>query len=345
MIISESLVPLDIAKNLKDDFSLVQLESVVKRIRRLFVNKHFHPDEFYNKIISYIIFNYKLKHNDKRVHIVFDHMFSKDNFTIFMITMRVGKLGVPLWFRCFKGKDDSDAFAEELIKQGITHVSNLFNDRFDLIFLADRWFNSTNIMEHIDSLGHTYVLRLRKNLKVLYQGKKDDEKVWKSLGDLPKYKFHATHYNEIELTENRYTTNIVISDSIDTDTPWILATNGDSRRAIKDYSYRFGGIETVFKNQKSNGFYIENTVNCSLKYFQSMYCFSCIGVLLLTIMGANFAKNTKTYNNVKIETHTYANGKKSRIKSLFNTGLTLFHRAFMSLKYTKIDFRFILYDA
>ena len=76
-----------------------------------------------------------------------------------------------------------------------------------------------------------------------------------------------------------------------------------------------------------------------------MYCFSCIGVLLLTIMDANFAKNTKTYNNVKIETHTYANGKKARIKSLFNAVLTLFHRAFMSLKYVKIDFRFILYDA
>lgn len=116
MIISESLVSLDITKNLKDDFSLVQLESVVKRIRRLFVNKHFHPEEFYNKIISYTIFNYKLKHNDKRVHIVFDHMFSKDNFTVFMITMRVRKQGVSLWFRCFKEKDDSDAFAEELIK-------------------------------------------------------------------------------------------------------------------------------------------------------------------------------------------------------------------------------------
>ena len=76
-----------------------------------------------------------------------------------------------------------------------------------------------------------------------------------------------------------------------------------------------------------------------------MYCFSCIGVLLLTVMGANFAKNTRTYNNVKIETHTCVNGKKSRIKSLFNTGLTLFHRDFMSLKYIKIDFRFILYDA
>ena len=77
MIISESLVPLDIGKNLKDDFSLVQLESVVKRIRRLFVNKHFHPEEFYNKIISYIIFNYKLKYNDKRVHIVLTICFLK----------------------------------------------------------------------------------------------------------------------------------------------------------------------------------------------------------------------------------------------------------------------------
>ena len=122
-------------------------------------------------------------------------------------------------------------------------------------------------MEHIKSLGHTYVLRLKKNLKVLHQGKKDKEKVWKSLSDLSKYKFHSAHYNEIELTENKYTTNIVISDSVDTDTAWILATNSNYKRAIKDYSYRFGGIETVFKNQKSNGFYIEDTVNCSLKYF------------------------------------------------------------------------------
>ncbi len=170
-------------------------------------------------------------------------------------------------------------------------------------------------------------------------------KLFSILTFIPKYKFYSTHYNEIELTENKYTTSVVISDSISTDTPWILATNGNWNRAINDYSYRFGGIETVFKNQKSNGFYIEDTVNCSLKYFQSMYCFSCIGVLLLNIIGANISKNTKTYRNIKIATYTKSNGKKSRIMSLFNTGLVLFHRAFMSLKYVKIDFRFILCNA
>ncbi len=344
MIISESLVPLDIAKVLKDDFSLVQLQSVVKRIKRLFANKHFNPYDFYNQIIKFVIANYKKKHNDKRVHIIFDHMYSKDNYTIFMITMRVGKQGIPLWFRCFKGKECPEAFQEELIKSGITYVSKLFDNNFDLIFLADRWFNSTGLMQHIDSLGHTYVLRLKKNMKVLHFDKKEGHKIWKWIDELPIYKYHPVTYKDIELTENKYVTNIVISNSIDTDDPWILATNGNPKRAIKDYDYRFGGIETVFKNQKSNGFFLESTVNASLKYFESMYCFACIGVLFLTILRADYTKNTRCYKNTKIKTHTTSHGIKIRIKSLFNTGLTLFHRAFNSSQYVRLSFRFILYD-
>ena len=344
MIVSESLVPLDIAKVLKDDFSLVQIESIIKRIKRLFTNKYFNPYDFYDEIIKHVIANYKKKHNDKRVHIIFDHMFSRDNYTVFMITMRVGKQGIPLWFRCFKGKECPEAYQEELIKSGITYVSKLFNNNFDLIFLADRWFNSLGLMKHINSLGHTDILRLKKNIKVLHFDKKEGHKIRKWLNELPKYKYHAKTYNEIEFTEDKYITNIVISDSIDTDDPWILVTNGNSKRAIKDYSYRFGGIESVFKNQKSNGFYLENTVNCSLDYFKSMYCFACIGVLYLTILGSDYSKNTRCYKHTKIKTHTKVRGIKIRIKSLFNTGLTLFHRAFESLKYVKLSFKFILYD-
>ena len=96
MIISESLVPLDIAKVLKGDFSLIQLQSVIKRIKRLFVNKHFNPYDFYDKIICYVIANYRKKHKDKRVHIIFDHMYVKDHFTVLLFSMRVGKQGIPL---------------------------------------------------------------------------------------------------------------------------------------------------------------------------------------------------------------------------------------------------------
>ena len=42
MILSESSVASDIANSLKDDFSLIQHESVIRRIKRLFKNKQKH---------------------------------------------------------------------------------------------------------------------------------------------------------------------------------------------------------------------------------------------------------------------------------------------------------------
>ena len=106
-----------------------------------------------------------------------------------MISMRVGKQGIPLWFRCFEKKNDPNTFDEKLLIEGISYVSNLFPKDFDLIFLADRWFNSTSLMKHIDDLGHTYILRLKQNIKVLHFDKKEGHKIWKFVYNLPKYKY------------------------------------------------------------------------------------------------------------------------------------------------------------
>ena len=112
-----------------------------------------------------------------------------------------------------------------------------------------------------------------------------------------------------------------------------------------DYGYRFGGIETLFKNQKSNGFYIESINNTTEKSFTTMYTLVCTSILFLTILGCDYSKNTRCYKNTKIETHkTYKKKGKIRVMSLFQTGLTLFKQAINSFKYIRISFRFILYD-
>ena len=59
MISSESCVSSDIAKNLNDDFSLIQLDSVIKRIKRFFSNNLFNPYVFYDNIIKFVISTYK----------------------------------------------------------------------------------------------------------------------------------------------------------------------------------------------------------------------------------------------------------------------------------------------
>ena len=44
--------------------------SVKEKIKRFFSNKHFHPYEFFDLVIKYVISTYKQKHNDKRIHIL-----------------------------------------------------------------------------------------------------------------------------------------------------------------------------------------------------------------------------------------------------------------------------------
>ena len=341
IIISESSVAHDIAKDLKGQFEEVQQESVVKRIKRFFINKLFDGYKFYDNVIKHVISNYKTKHKDKRVHIVFDHMFSHENFTVFMISLRIGTTGIPLWFRCFKGTP-TDAFTIELLKDGISYVSELFGSDYEQIYLADRWFGCVELLKHIDNLGHTFCIRLKKNVKVQYY-----DKNWKLIittaGKLQGQKKKSTKYKNVMITANNFKTNIVISKSEGVKESWIIVTNKDVKNATKNYKKRFGGIETIFKNQKSNGFYMEATVNASEKYFSSMYTMVCFATLFLVLIGTDYAKNPKDFNG-KIQTHKIVKGIKRRVKSLFNTGLNLFHMAFNSHTKIRLPMHFILYD-
>lgn len=343
MIVAEASSASKIAKKLKKIFPHVQYNSIIKRIRRFYNNKLFDSYSFYDSIIRYVIKNYKLYHPDKRVHIIFDHMFSHDNYTVFMITMRIGKQGIPLWFRCFNNQP-SDAFKLELLKEGIKYASDLFDDSYKLIFLADRWFSSTSLLSYIDSLGHTYVVRFKGSIRFTYYNEEGKRRT-KKLCQVSTLKTKAVYLNNIKITGKKFVTNISISKRDGVEEPWIIATNGDSTRAIKDYGYRFGGIEAVFKNQKSNGFRIESINNSTIKSFTTMYTLVCASTLLLTIIGTDYTKNSSCYKKIKIETHKkYKNKGKVRVMSLFNVGLTLFNLALNSRIYIRLPLNFILYD-
>ena len=343
MINSESCASSDIAKSLNDELKWAQFDSVVKRINRFWNNELFIGKIFFNDLITSVINNYKSKHSNNKVHITFDHMFSHDNYTVFMLSMRIGTQGIPIYYECFKGSNNNEAFKIDTIINGINAVDKLFKDKgFDLIFLADRWFCSTQILEHIDSLGHTYCVRLKGNIHVY----KDNKKILAK--KLKHRKYHAVLHKDVYITDKRFKTNIIYSNSLNTSTPWIIVSNKDLEHAILNYSYRFGSIECIFKSQKSNGFNLNKISNMSIHSFTNMYSILCTCIVYLTILGTDFSKNSKCYKNVKITTHkTYIiNDKriKKRVMSLFNTGLTLFKIAFNSYYYIRLPFTFKLYD-
>ena len=101
---AESSVAGDIAKMLKDDFSLIQYDSITRRIRRLYRNKYFDPYYFYENVIKYVLAQFKLKHADNVIHIVFDHMYSHDNYTVLLFSKKKKKTcEFPFYFNASKG--------------------------------------------------------------------------------------------------------------------------------------------------------------------------------------------------------------------------------------------------
>ena len=323
MISAESIVASDIARKLKDNFSLVQLESIERRFRRFFNSFSSLAYSFYSSFISYIISKFSIKHSDNKIHISFDHMFCKEKFTILLFSIRIGKQGIPLWFRCFKSIYNPDAFSLELIKKGISFCANLFSDKsYHVIFLADRWFAKIDILSHIQNIGCFCCIRSIDDFSYSFYTTHGHLRS-SYLRDIVPSKYHSKILKDVLYTRKLFKTTIVVSSYLSTDEPWYLVTNDDPSRAVRNYSYRFGSIECIFKSQKSNGFRLESTNTKKIEHFISLFTLMCVALVWLTILGTDYVKNKHHYSIKIRDTKKHKDNSYSRLFSFFNLGLTI----------------------
>ena len=210
------------------------------------------------------------------------------------------------------------------------------------MFLADRWFLNCELMKYIDSIGVTYCIRAKSNIS-LYIYNYDE--IAGIISEVKAKKSEDQFYDKVLITKNRYKTKLAVSKLDTHKEAFYIVSNGNIEEAIKNYSYRFGSIEFIFKNQKSNGFYLESSKMRNIQSFTTMFGLMCVALLWLTILGVDYSKNSSKYqNNLKIH---YCKKEKDRIKrlfSLFNTGLLYFNLLFNSNNPLRIKCNFILYE-
>ena len=256
LIKSESVVTTDIIKTVKSEFGDVLFSSAERRLQCFFNNENFQPYSLWEHFIEDIISRYKLK--NEKVYIAFDHMYCKNSFTVFLLSLRIGKQGIPLWFRCFPGVENQDAFSMNLINQGISYVHNLFsNKKCKLIFLADRWFNMRAIMQHIQNLGDTYYIRTKSNVAIKINNYEYADSIG-FVSDIEAFYSKSKYFDDVEITTYNFPTKLTVSKSKSHKDTFYIFTNENTREAVKSYGYRFGAIEFRFKNQKSNRFLFRN---------------------------------------------------------------------------------------
>lgn len=147
--------------------------------------------------------------------------------------------GFPLWFRCFSGIKDPEAFDIELIKEGILYVHNLFKGKnCTLNFLADRWFNFCGIMDYINSLGDIYYIRTKSNIFIDVSESDYSEHV-DYISDITPLLTKSKYFDSVYITKNRFHTKLTVSKLDSHKEALCILTNGDTRNAVKIYGYRF----------------------------------------------------------------------------------------------------------
>lgn len=164
------------------------------------------------------------------------------------------------------------------------------------------------------------------------------------LRDISPLKYSSKVLKNVLYTRDKFPTNIVVSNYSNTDEPWFLVTNDDTSRAVRNYSYRFGSIECIFKSQKSNGFRLESTNTQKIEHFTSLFTVMCVALLWLTVIGVDYVKNKHHYFINIRDVRKHKNGTTTRLYSFFNLGLSIFNLCYYNYINFTLKFNFVLYD-
>lgn len=236
----------------------------------------------------------------------------------------------------------SEACQLKLIKEGIRDTDKLLkekNKQLEIIYLADRWFDNCKIMKYIEELGGTYCIRIKSRLTFYIHNYGEIAGYTKDVK--PKEK-EEQYFERVTIIKHRYDTKMAVSKKEGHEEAIYVLTNGKVEEGIKNYSYRFGTIECIFKNQKSNGFRLESTKMKNIQSFKTMFGIMCVALVWLIILGVEYTVK-KEKNKIKIKIYKKKD-KGKRIISLFNTGLMYFNLCLNSYQVPKIRSDFLLYE-
>ena len=236
----------------------------------------------------------------------------------------------------------SEACQLKLIKEGIRDTDKLLkekNKQLEIIYLADRWFDNCKIMKYIEELGGTYCIRIKSRLTFYIHNYGEIAGYTKDVK--PKEK-EEQYFERVTIIKHRYDTKMAVSKKEGHEEAIYVLTNGKVEEGIKNYSYRFGSIECIFKNQKSNGFRLESTKMKNIQSFKTMFGIMCVALVWLIILGVEYTVK-KEKNKIKIKIYKKKD-KGKRIISLFNTGLMYFNLCLNSYQVPKIRCDFLLYE-
>lgn len=215
-----------------------------------------------------------------------DFTSERNNFLILSASIPFFGRSLPIFFSIRNYPKTKNQFSQIKMEQAFfLRLRHLLPKKFEYIMVMDRGFGNPRILDLMDKLKFSYVIRFKENTKI---------KVGTNTIEVSKIPKTAGKYTNISLktdTDEKLR-NLIISFSKNQKFKqgWYLISNLSFNKLQNIYANRFQ-IEKTFQDQKSSGFDIEKTkIKSYSKFKKLLYCVYLAQDLLL-FLGEYISEN------------------------------------------------------
>lgn len=218
---------------------------------------------------------------------------SEETQHLLVASVRVGGRALPLYWRAYHDAE----LAERMSLYEREFVRRLFNEVLQgvaprrCVLTADRWFADVDLLDLLDEMGVSYIIRTKSSYKVLIDG------CWRKLGSLGwrgnqrRRAWGRVWYTETD-PRRVYLAQARARDAKGNWGIWHLLSNRNlsALRMSREYALRFT-CEEGFRDGKRLLGFAEARIKC-LKAWARMFTLVAIALLVMTAMGCRLLQRT-----------------------------------------------------
>jgi len=273
---SQKASPAEIARTMGEVNGL-SFKTNIMRIYRLLASSSFQVGDRlwrgYMKYLFHFLKQMGLKDGGD-VLIAVDYTSDKDDFLILFASVVIQNQSIPLYFSMRNYPKKAGSMDQKKMEEAFFNaLRHALPSGYRYTVVADRGFGNVRIIDVLEKNKFEYILRINDSLLI------ENNAEEMNVADLP---HRSMTLNNIQVLKWKRTMNLV--KKVEGNSHWILVVSSPSDQSGSLYAQRFS-IESMFKNAKSSGLQIEDTLVNKYDRFKRLLFIACLGYCTLIFAG------------------------------------------------------------
>lgn len=260
------------------------VQSVIRRFRRFLDNDRIEVHPLYAPLLTQALQGW----DGKRVYVALDTSMLWNTYCLVRLSLIYRGRAVPIVWNVLEHSSASIAYEDyQALLDRAAQV--LFPFACQVIFLADRGFADTALMQHLLQLGWHFRIRIKESFWIYPPGKRP-----RKVNKIPLAAGHTAFWHHVQITKERFgPLHLALGRTLQSQERWVVISDQEtSVETFQEFGLRFD-IEENFLDDKSNGFQLEASLIRSAKALERLCFVLAVTTLYLIAQGTQVVKTNK----------------------------------------------------